>query len=516
DRSNGLYALGGKDRLEGKGGNDTLNAYGSGADILDGGEGSDVARYYYAKSGVTVNLADPSQNKGDAKGDTYISIERVMGTRDHADTLIGDAGNNTLYGYGGNDILNGGTGSDALYGGAGADQLIGGTGGGDSARYTASPAGVSVNLTTGAVSGGYAEGDTLSGIEYVEGSHHNDVLIGDEQTNGLYGHRGDDRLEGKGGNDYLNAYGGGNDYLDGGSGFDIARYRWSKHAMTINLAAPSQNTGDAAGETYVSIEGAMGSDAYGDTIIGNASDNKLWGYGGNDTLNGAAGNDRLYGGKGNDTFVFDEPIFGHDIIEDFKAGDEIALEKIIANDLASLLLIAVQDGAHTRIPFSKNSSLLLWNVELSNLRQEDFRFFTSGNFTLISSREVPQEDTRYYEGCNSFVKTIHEQTYRRANGTTYVRKNATGTILAEGDKCIRTTENKEDYKGRRLVKVIGSYCSGSGRVTKHYETRYDQYKRSKTTYPNGTATHTSWKKSGTRIKKTSSTSSEKPHGDYCD
>ncbi|WP_280138438.1 calcium-binding protein, partial [Pseudovibrio denitrificans] len=169
DRSNGLYALSGKDRLEGKGGNDTLNAYGSGADILDGGEGSDVARYYYAKSGVTVNLADPSQNKGDAKGDTYISIERIMGTRDHADTLIGDAGNNTLYGYGGDDILNGGAGSDALYGGAGADQLIGGTGGGDSARYTASPAGVSVNLTTGAVSGGYAEGDTLSGIEYVEG-----------------------------------------------------------------------------------------------------------------------------------------------------------------------------------------------------------------------------------------------------------------------------------------------------------------------------------------------------------
>ncbi|SFU17781.1 YD repeat-containing protein, partial [Pseudovibrio denitrificans] len=168
DGNNGLYAGGGNDHLVGGKGDDTLNAYASGADILDGGEGTDTVRYYYASSGVTVNLADPSQNTGDAAGDTYISIERIMGTRDHADTLIGDAGNNRLYGYAGGDTLDGGPGIDIV-------------------DYASSPTGVSVNLTTGVVSGGHAEGDTISNFEIVMGSNHDDVLIGDEQNNALYG-----------------------------------------------------------------------------------------------------------------------------------------------------------------------------------------------------------------------------------------------------------------------------------------------------------------------------------------
>ncbi|WP_280138439.1 calcium-binding protein, partial [Pseudovibrio denitrificans] len=190
----------------------------------------------------------------------------------------------------------------------------------DAARYNSSPAGVIVNLNTGSTSGGDAAGDTLINIENILGSNHNDVLTGNAGNNGLYAHGGTDKLYGLGGNDTLNAYGSGADYLDGGSGFDVARYRWSKHALTINLADPSQNTGDAAGDTYVSIEGAMGSDKYADKLTGNGANNTLWGYGGNDTLNGAAGNDRLYGGKGNDTFVFEGTSFDRDVIEDFAAG----------------------------------------------------------------------------------------------------------------------------------------------------------------------------------------------------
>ncbi|WP_063297037.1 Ig-like domain-containing protein [Pseudovibrio sp. Ad37] len=274
DNRNNLYAKDGIDHLEGRGGNDTLNAYGSGADYLDGGSGNDTVRYYHSNSGVTVNLGDTSQNTGDASGDTYISIENIVGTYVYADKLVGDDNDNKISGYGGADTLDGGAGWDTL-------------------DYYNSPAGVSVNLTTGEVSGGHAEGDVIANFENVHGTHHNDVLLGDEINNVLYANNGLDHLEGRGGNDTLNAYGTGADYLDGGLGTDTVRYRWSKDAVTVNLADPSQNQGDAAGDTYISIENIMGSDAYGDHLTGDAGNNKINGYGGADTLDGGAGWDIL-------------------------------------------------------------------------------------------------------------------------------------------------------------------------------------------------------------------------------
>jgi hypothetical protein len=80
---------------------------GAGADILDGGPGTDRASYATASGSVTANLGDPAQNTGDALGDTYIGIEGLQGT-DFADTLIGDSNNNFLIGGPGADVLNGG------------------------------------------------------------------------------------------------------------------------------------------------------------------------------------------------------------------------------------------------------------------------------------------------------------------------------------------------------------------------------------------------------------------------
>ena len=64
---------------------------------------------------------------GDALGDTFISIENVIGSNS-ADALTGDGGNNALYGGLGNDSLSGGTEDDFLYGGDGADTLNGAAG----------------------------------------------------------------------------------------------------------------------------------------------------------------------------------------------------------------------------------------------------------------------------------------------------------------------------------------------------------------------------------------------------
>jgi Ca2+-binding RTX toxin-like protein len=170
----------------------------------------------------------------------------TIGGTPFGDVIFAGGGNDTVNGFGGNDQLLGEGGQDVLIGGAGADFLDGGSSDLETASYSASPAGVAVNLQSGTGSGGDAEGDTLQNIERVVGSDFIDFLTGDGGDNDLYGHAGNDVLNG----------GGGTDFLFGQEGNDM-------------------------------IKGAGGSDS-------------LWGDEGNDTINGGDGDDRLWGGDGND------------------------------------------------------------------------------------------------------------------------------------------------------------------------------------------------------------------------
>lgn len=294
--ANYLRGYSGNDTLDGGLGDDFLQGD-AGADALDGGDGIDWAHYASSTSGQTINLDDAAQNAGtDAAGDTYVSIENVLGSS-HDDIITGDAAANILDGGSGNDQLNGGAGDDILRGRLGADALDGGDGS-DWADYSGAADAHTVNLADSTQNiGTEAAGDTYVSVENVLGTAYNDVLTGNADANTLVGQAGTDTLTGGAGDDILNG-GLGADALDGGDGFDWADYSDALAGQTIDLANANRNVGtEAAGDTYTSIENAIGSQ-YADAINGDSGANHLVGLDGNDVIDGGWGDDILDGGEG--------------------------------------------------------------------------------------------------------------------------------------------------------------------------------------------------------------------------
>ncbi len=288
-----LFGQWGHDSLYGGDDNDTL-AGGRGNDFLDGGNGFDINSFVDYDDGFYFDLSTGSVTGViDFGNDTLVSIEGWQGSE----------GNDTVYGSSGNDWFDGAGGVDTLEGGAGADTLNGGAGA-DWVSYQSSTAAVSVNLYTGATSGGDAQGDVLTSISHLQGSAYNDTLTGDYSNNFLYGEAGNDRLNGLLGNDTLHGDEG-NDYLYGDYDHDVLY----------------------GGDGTDSLYGAWGNDSlYGDAgtdlIRGGDQNDLLSGGDGNDTLTGDLGNDTLTGGEGADVFEFRFGDNGHDVITDFTIGED--------------------------------------------------------------------------------------------------------------------------------------------------------------------------------------------------
>lgn len=226
----------GDDTLQGHGGDDLLNGGGAGlsnadgADSFIGGAGNDWVSYASSFGSLRVDLLLPHLNTFAAAGDSYSSIENVIGSRGR-DNIRGDGGDNEvrgggnsdfLYGRGGNDTLNGGVGNDVLFGGTGADVLIGGAGR-DRAQYSQTGENLVIDLQFAANNSGEAAGDSYHGIEDLAGGAGNDLVFGSiGGGNRLFGREGADKLYGRSGDDYLNG-GSGGDRLDGGVGDDTLR-----------------------------------------------------------------------------------------------------------------------------------------------------------------------------------------------------------------------------------------------------------------------------------------------------
>ncbi|HQV04919.1 putative Ig domain-containing protein [Novosphingobium sp.] len=139
----------------------------------------------------------------------------------------------------------------------------------------------------------------------VTGTAGNDVLDGTIRNERMFGLDGDDTLRGTVGIDQI----------DGGNGLDIVDYSLTPWAVTVNLATGIGSGGDAEGDSYVSIEGARGTEGGGDVLRGGSANEVFFGLGGNDviyggdgddTLNGGSGGDYLFGEGGNDRLLIDQ------------------------------------------------------------------------------------------------------------------------------------------------------------------------------------------------------------------
>lgn len=207
----------GDDILSGYTGNDTLIG-GLGNDSLNGGDGFDYASYASASAGVTIDLRKGMLTDAGTiaavGADVLINIEGLIGSKNHVDTLIGNASANALDGS--NDKL-----ADSLYGQGGNDTYY--VGKGDKVyETTTSSSGIDAggidtvvwNDTIGTYTlGRFIEKLHLGGGAAINGT-------GNTLANTLLGNRGANILKGNGGNDNLNG-GAGNDTLIGGTGKDI-------------------------------------------------------------------------------------------------------------------------------------------------------------------------------------------------------------------------------------------------------------------------------------------------------
>lgn len=174
------------------------------------------------------------------------------------DTINGGDGNDQLYGGSSNDLLQGANGNDELIGGSGADTLQGGDGR-DTASYRTSFDAVFIDLIAKTAAGGDATGDTLIGIENIEGTINADTIIGNELDNLLIGLSGGDSLHGEVGKDRV----------DGGSGSDF-------------------------------LSGSAGDDM----ILGGTGDDLIDAGTGRDLVVGGSGNDVIYGGPDPDVIIY--------------------------------------------------------------------------------------------------------------------------------------------------------------------------------------------------------------------
>lgn len=295
------------DTFAGGAGNDQIEG-GAGADMIAGGDGFDTVTFAHAASGVAAHISGGWA--GDAAGDSYTSIEQLIGSK-FSDYLGGGTGADVLRGGAGDDILDGGAGADLLDGGEGFDFV----------SFANSAVGVTASL--GGASGD-GVGDTWLSIEGVIGSAHADTFTGNGAAV-LQGSGGNDTYYVSGGDQVIEAAGGGTDTVIFTGNYQLTA---GSEVEELRLAGASKTksysmTGSNAANT---LKASVGKD----TLMGLDGKDKLYGGSGDDKLHGGYGNDLLSGSTGKDKFVFDTRLgtsstdrkVNFDTLSDFSVKDD--------------------------------------------------------------------------------------------------------------------------------------------------------------------------------------------------
>lgn len=268
---NVLAGDGGEDLLTGGDADDILVG-GAGADEMIGGGGIDAASYDTANGPILVDLLSPWLNTGDAIGDSYDSIENLIGSI-YGDSLFGDNGANVLNGGQGADTLYGRGGNDRIYGGAGNDVMIGDSG--DDIYYVTDAGDTIIELAS-------LGNDTVrSSVNFNIGAQFIETLIltggdaingtGNSQANTITGNGAANVLDGRAGTDRLT----------GGFGADSFMMTTALSATNVDTITDFQVGLDKIGVdrsffTQVGAAGALDPNAFGAFGAADASDRILY------------------------------------------------------------------------------------------------------------------------------------------------------------------------------------------------------------------------------------------------
>lgn len=171
-------------------------------------------------------IASRSLNKAIYLSDDAVANDRVINSGMIRGGVALGGGNDLYDGRGGGTVdglIGGGLGDDRFRPGA-AEEVFAGDGGNDTLDFRGGTAGVTIALDNSLEQGGWAEGDSWSGIENVTGTRGDDRIGGDGAANRLIGAAGADFLSGAAGNDTLEG-GEGLDLLTGGAGNDTFQFR---------------------------------------------------------------------------------------------------------------------------------------------------------------------------------------------------------------------------------------------------------------------------------------------------
>ncbi|MBT8002152.1 MAG: hypothetical protein HN578_04450, partial [Rhodospirillales bacterium] len=274
--------LAGDDTLTGTDGTNAFFTGGAGNDVITGGDLTNIFKaqrdtvdysedeFEGGAAGINVNLATGTVIDGFGNTDTLSGIERVAGTNQDdvfvgSDTTVNNSAFNNIErftGLAGNDTIDGGLGNNIVN--YSDDERFGGD------------QGVTADFIAGTVIDGFGDTDTIINVERIRGTSQDDVFTAGTGGQQFIGLAGNDTITG--------GTGGGSDEVR----YDIDAFFGGEAGVNVNLLTGVAIDGFGNTDSLSGIERVRGT-SEDDTLIGNASTNRLRGLEGNDIIDGGDG-----------------------------------------------------------------------------------------------------------------------------------------------------------------------------------------------------------------------------------